>query len=122
MKIEEIFNLKEMHAAYKNQDIQKLLSFYSSNAKVVQVVVAEDLKNFFTGHEEIASTYKDLFFQVFDYEYFDENVIVVGDTALYTFSWAELKNGKRKHSNFASWVLRKEADGKWRILIDTYRC
>lgn len=122
MNIQDIFDLNQMQAAYKNKDVKKLLSFYAENAKVVQVMVSTNQKNVFSGHDEIGKTYSDLFSEIFDYEYFDELLIVSGDTALFTFQWAELEKGKRKQANFASWVLQKEADSQWRILIDTYRC
>lgn len=121
MKLQEIFDLEQMQAAYKNKDIKKLISFYAPNAKVVQAIVDSKETNVFSGHKEISDTYQGLFSEIFDYEYFDENVIVVDNTALYTFQWAELKNGQRQKANFASWVLQKESDGQWRILIDTYR-
>jgi ketosteroid isomerase-like protein len=122
MKIQDLFNLEAMNRAFKNKDIETLLSFYSKTAKIVQVAVRESQKKEFVGHEEIALLYQGLFNDIFDYEYFDQTVIVVENTALFTFQWAELEQGKRKSSNFASWVLQKEVDGKWRIVIDTYRC
>ena len=75
MNILEMFNIKEMHNAYKNKDVEKILSFYSQQAKIVQVVVKTGNKNIFMGHKEIGNLYKELFSEIFDYEYFDENLV-----------------------------------------------
>jgi uncharacterized protein (TIGR02246 family) len=115
MTVEEV--VQQLDEAFNRGDVDAVLAFYGDDAAVVAepgtVIRGRDaLRTFFSA----AMALRGVATQI------RTNVIEAGELALLTSEWtfsATLPNGERlDRRSFASTVLRRSAQGEWRIVID----
>jgi uncharacterized protein (TIGR02246 family) len=104
--------------AFNRGDIEAVLDFYEDEA----VIVAEP-NRLVTGKAAIRATYEWIFANIRGVARQDKtHVIETGDIALFTSRWSftgTLLNGEpASRESYASVVLRRRADGRWRIVVD----
>jgi len=104
--------------AFNRGDIEAVLDFYEDNA----VMVAEP-NRLVTGKTEIRATYEWIFANIKGTATQEKtHVIETGDIALFTSKWSfsgtMLSGDSASRESYASVVLRRQADGNWRIVVD----
>ena len=104
--------------AFNRGDIEAVLDFYEDDA----VMVAEP-NRLATGKTEIRATYEWIFANIKGTATQEKtHVIETGDIALFTSKWSfsgEMLNGdSASRESYASVVLRRQANGRWRIIVD----
>jgi uncharacterized protein (TIGR02246 family) len=104
--------------AFNLGDIEAVLDFYEDEA----VIVAEP-NRLVAGKAGIRATYEWIFANIKGVARQDKtHVIETGDIALFTSKWSftgTLSNGQpASRESYASVVLRRQDDGRWRIVVD----
>jgi uncharacterized protein (TIGR02246 family) len=104
--------------AFNRGDLEAVLDFYEDEA----VIVAEP-NRLVTGKAGIRATYEWIFANVKGTARQEKmHVIETGDIALFTSKWSftgTLLNGESaSRESYASVVLRRQGDGRWRIVVD----
>src|SRR6266446_10334343 len=107
--LDEVFN---------RGDIEAVLDFYEEDA----VMVAEP-NRLATGKTEIRATYEWIFANINGTATQEKtHVIETGDIALFTSKWsytgASADGTPVFRESYASVILRKQTDGRWRIVVD----
>jgi uncharacterized protein (TIGR02246 family) len=104
--------------AFNRGDIEAVLDFYEDEA----VIVAEP-NRLVTGKAEIRATYEWIFANINGTaKQMKTHVIETGDIALFTSKWSFkgtlLSGESASKESYASVVLRRQDDGRWRIVVD----
>ena len=104
--------------AFNRGDIEAVLDFYEDEA----VIVAEP-NRLVTGKAGIRATYEWIFANIKGTARQERtHVIETDDIALFTSKWSfagTLLNGESaSRESYASVVLRRQGDGRWRIVVD----
>lgn len=104
--------------AFNRGDIQAVLECYEDDA----VMVAEP-NRLATGKAEIRVTYEWIFANIKGTARQEKtHVIETGDIALFTSKWSffgtMLNGDAASRESYASVILRRQADGRWRIVVD----
>jgi uncharacterized protein (TIGR02246 family) len=104
--------------AFNCADIETILGCYEDEA----AIVAEP-NRLVTGRAEIRATYEWIFANIKGTARQEKtHVIETGDIALFTSKWSftgTLLNGESaSRESYASVVLRRQDDGRWRIVVD----
>jgi uncharacterized protein (TIGR02246 family) len=104
--------------AFNRGDIEAILGFYEDEA----VVVVEP-NRLVTGKAGIRATYEWIFANIKGTaKQVKTHVIETGDIALFTSKWSFtgtlLSGESASRESYASVVLRRQDDGKWRIVVD----
>ena len=104
--------------AFNRGDIEAVLDFYEDQA----VVVAEP-NRLVTGKAGIRATYEWIFANIKGTAKQEKtHIIETGDIALFTSKWSftgTLLNGEpASRESYASVILRRQGDGRWRIVVD----
>jgi uncharacterized protein (TIGR02246 family) len=104
--------------AFNRGDIEAVLDFYEDNA--VMVVEPNRLA---TGKAEIRPCYEWIFANIKGSATQEKtHVIQTGDIALFSSRWkfiGTMSNGNStSRESYASVILRQQADGRWRIVVD----
>ena len=104
--------------AFNRGDIEAVLDFYEDDA--VMVVEPSRLA---TGKAEIRATYEWIFANIKGTATQEKtHVIETGDIALFTSKWnftgTMLNGASASRESHASVILRRQADGRWQIVVD----
>ena len=104
--------------AFNRGDIEAVLDFYEDDA----VMVAEP-NRLATGKAEIRATYEWIFANIKGTATQEKtHVIETSDIALFTSKWnftgTMLSGDSASRESYASVILRRQADGRWRIVVD----
>ena len=104
--------------AFNRSDIEAVLDFYEEDA----VIVAEP-NRLATGKAEIRATYEWIFANIKGTAtQAKTHVIETGDIALFTSKWSYTGTSGDgtpvSRESYASVILRKQTDGRWRIVVD----
>ena len=107
-----------LDAAFNRGDIEAVLDFYEEEATMVF-----EPGRLATGQAELRSTYEWIFTHIKGTARQEKtHVIETGDIALFSSRWCfsgALTDGTSvSRESYASVVLRKQADGGWRIVVD----
>jgi len=109
--------VEELDAAFNRGDLEAILDFYEDEA--VMVVEPGRLAR---GKGELRRIYEEVLRWKGIARQEKTHVIEVGDIALFTSKWsfsATTRNGETiSRESIATCVFRKDADGKWRLVID----
>lgn len=110
--------VESLDEAFNRGDIEAVLDFYEEDA--VMVVEPNRLA---TGKAEIRATYEWIFANIKGTATQEKtDVIETGDIALFTSKWnftGTMLNGDSvSRESYASVILRRQADDKWRIVVD----
>ncbi|MDQ3755057.1 MAG: SgcJ/EcaC family oxidoreductase [Acidobacteriota bacterium] len=104
--------------AFNRGDIEAVLDFYEDNA----VMVAEPGR-LAIGKTELRGVYEWIFANIKGIAKQEKtHVIITGDIALFTSKWnfsgTTVHGDSASRESYASVVLRRQADGGWRIVVD----
>ena len=104
--------------AFNRGDIEAVLDFYEDDA----VMVAEP-NRLATGKAEIRAPYEWIFANIKGTATQEKtHVIEASDIALFTSKWnfigTMLNGDSASRESYASVILRRQGDGKWRIVVD----
>lgn len=101
-------------AAFNRGDVEALLGFYDPEALLVErpgVCVQ--------GHPALRAVFQRLVQQAGGAQVLRSRVLVAQDTALFLARWSIRRAGSASpETHTATSVLRRQADGHWRLLID----
>ncbi len=109
--------VKNMTAAFHNRDIEGVMASYENNATIVfepEAPISDSavLREMFLGAFKMSP----------HFDYSGHEVIVAGDIAVHFAPWTMEGNTPEgeliKQSGLSVAVLRKQADGRWLIVID----
>jgi uncharacterized protein (TIGR02246 family) len=104
--------------AFNRGDIEAVLDFYEDDA----VMVAEP-NRLATGKAEIRAIYEWIFANIKGTATQEKtHVVETGDIALFTSKWnftgTMLNGDSASRESYASVILRRQADSRWRIVVD----
>jgi len=107
-----------LDAAFNRGDLEAVLDFYEETAMMVV-----QPRRLATGKAEIRAAYESIFANLKRAAAQEKtHVIETGDIALFSSKWnftGRFANGdSASRESFASVVLRRQADGNWRIVAD----
>ena len=100
--------IETMTSAFSRGEIETIMSTYEPGA----VVVAAPGQSV-TGSDDLRSMFADFIATGVDFVYGNHDVIVAGDIGLHLMKWSA---GEQTALSVA--VLRRQADGSWKMVID----
>ncbi|MBK8972294.1 MAG: DUF4440 domain-containing protein [Hahellaceae bacterium] len=105
--------IETMTTAFAAGDLEKILATYSSEA-----VIVGDAGQEVRGQEDLTGLFREMLPAGAAFTYGAHQVVVSGDIALHLMKWSAPDSQGNYTSALSVAVLRRQADGLWKIVID----